>query len=678
MKDLIIGCFTDYDWSTVKYWANSIELCGFAGDRAVFVYGVDDATVDRLEALRFQVHPFDPVKISKGYAYGFPHQENYAHRFQVYFEYLSALGDIDQYRYVIATDVRDVVFQTDPSRWLSENLGEKKICASCESLAYPNEPWNEESLRNAYPRLYRHMLSRPIWNCGVQAGDIRVMRDFWLQLSMACAAGLEAADQAAYNVLLSLLPWSEISFFAMSEDGWACQAGTTVFPERIERFRPHLLEPEPLWDGAYSCTSAGTPHAILHQYDRVLEWCAAVQRRYALLDLSPSGTRAFRANSKDQPDDAKLRVAEPPASFDGASRSKPIYDIAVTLHNHSVAAALASIESAIAGLADEQRDPEIAPPVKAARGKVPVRIAAYLGTKDEAELIERSVAHLRAIGVDHIVACDMGSTDGTWEILERYRSADDFWLIRLDDRDPDYFETWDRMIVNQVKRTSADWAIFLDADEFWIPASGNLKECAALEATDILSVSRFNVPLRPAGPTIPDRLVPDRYGELLLLVNPIPNFHAYLIENPESPWIEGVPDRKPMARPGRIASFTTWGAHDIVVAGEEPIRRTRPTDLLIAHLPFTTRSRFARKVENIRRMFAAHDRRFGRDTAWHWRRWLELSDQGLLDREFDRTVFDDSTIADLQRREVIKSASEIFTDDMTFARVEEREPRGAI
>lgn len=284
MKDLIIGCFTGYDWSTVQYWANSINLCGFNGHRVVMVYDTDSATINRLKALQFQVCPFDPAEIATGYAYGFGFEENYAHRFQAYYEFLDHLPDILDYRYVIATDVRDVVFQSDPSLWLSANLVDKKICASCESLRYRNEPWGDESVRNAYPRLYRRMAARPIWNCGVQAGDTRVMRDFWLQLSMACAAGLEAADQAAYNILLSLLPWQDMTLYAMSDDGWACQAGTTVWPDRIDRFRPHLLEPEPRWDGTFACTSSGRRHVILHQYDRVPAWYTSVCQRYQSAD----------------------------------------------------------------------------------------------------------------------------------------------------------------------------------------------------------------------------------------------------------------------------------------------------------------------------------------------------------------------------------------------------------
>jgi hypothetical protein len=158
-------------------------------------YDTDRYTLDRLDALRFSVYLFDPLDISSGFAYPFSFQDNYAHRFQIYYEYLNGLSNLDEYRYVIATDVRDVVFQTDPSIWLQANIGDNQICASCESLRYRDEPWGNESMRNAYPRLYGRMAPRPIWNCGVQAGDIRIMKDFWLQLGMVCAAGFEAATR---------------------------------------------------------------------------------------------------------------------------------------------------------------------------------------------------------------------------------------------------------------------------------------------------------------------------------------------------------------------------------------------------------------------------------------------------------------------------------------------------
>lgn len=432
MKDLIIGCFTGYDWSTVQYWANSIDICGFKGDRAVLVYDTDSATVDRLKALRFRVYPFDPAEIATGYGYGFGFEENYAHRFQAYYEYLSSLPDIDDYRYVIATDVRDVVFQTDPSPWLFAHLGEKKICASSESLRYQDEPWGNESMLNSYPRLYDRMASRRIWNCGVQAGHIRVMRDFWLQLSMACAAGLEAADQAAYNILLSLLPWSEITLFAMSEDGWACQAGTTAWPDRIERLRPHLLEPEPKWDGTFACTSAGIPHVILHQYDRVPDWYPSVYRRYESVDERTSAI-------------ASVGVA------DGSALSPPPSAAAVKQRKHETRA---------------------------------MRVHLYTQCWNDEFMLPYFFRHYDSL-VERYVIFDDGSTDRSLDILKEHPKVE---LRRFARSDPHSFELSTQALSNQCwkeSRGEADWVIVTDMDEhLYHPAMHEyLRSCAIAGAT---------------------------------------------------------------------------------------------------------------------------------------------------------------------------------------------------
>jgi hypothetical protein len=62
-----------------------------------------------------------------------------------------------------------------------------------------------------------------------------------------------------------------------------------------------------------------------------------------------------------------------------------------------------------------------------------MRIGAHLGVKDEVELIEGAIAHLRAIGADLIIACDMGSTDGTLDIFEKHRGEEGFVLAHNSD-----------------------------------------------------------------------------------------------------------------------------------------------------------------------------------------------------------------------------------------------------
>jgi glycosyltransferase involved in cell wall biosynthesis len=290
-----------------------------------------------------------------------------------------------------------------------------------------------------------------------------------------------------------------------------------------------------------------------------------------------------------------------------------------------------------------------------------LRIAANLGIKDEVELIEQAIAHLRRIGVDLIIACDNGSTDGTVEILDRYRCEETFWVAQFDDLEP--IDIWLQRNVELVKKAEADWIIFLDVDEFWLPASGNLKECADLADADVLTVDRFNVPLSQAG-VVPVDFVPEKYDELLLIADPIRDFRTRLKEDDSLPWIMSPRGRKVMARPKLIAGLHV-GMHDIVPSDSTSLRRCTPKDLLIAHLPFTTWTRFERKIRNVRRVFAVHDAYFGPDLAWHWRRWLAVDDRGQLQDEFDHQIFDAEEMAEFRRTGVIRSAAELFRQRAT-------------
>jgi Glycosyl transferase family 2 len=287
-----------------------------------------------------------------------------------------------------------------------------------------------------------------------------------------------------------------------------------------------------------------------------------------------------------------------------------------------------------------------------------MRIAAVVGVKDEAEVVERAIAHLRAIGVDHIVACDMHSTDGSSEVLRAHTARDsELRLVSMSDRLT--HEEWTRRTLDLVREAEADWVTILDADEFPIPASGSLKECAALDKADVAGIDRYNVPLAPSGPAIPGTLDSGRYGELLLIVEPIPDFWTRIEEDFDMSWMRARINPRVLARPEVIADLPL-GAHDVHSPGGTGVRRIKATDVVVAHLPFTTRSRFERKVRNIRAILDAHDDLFGDRYGRHWRRWVALADVGRLDEEFERMVFDEETISELRREGVIRSAAELF------------------
>jgi glycosyltransferase involved in cell wall biosynthesis len=285
-----------------------------------------------------------------------------------------------------------------------------------------------------------------------------------------------------------------------------------------------------------------------------------------------------------------------------------------------------------------------------------MRIGAILSVKDEVELIEQAILHLRAIGVDRIIACDMGSTDGTYELMARYRSDGDFWLTRLSDQLQDNFETWSRVVIALARSARVDWVLYLDADEFWLPASGTMKLCQGLAEVDLWTVPRFNVPAGADGALFPVHATPDRYRDIPLIVEPPAQAAP---TGPEMPWIMDQPEDKVLVRP-EMMEAVSWGGHDIIPPAPLRLRRTVARDVLIAHLPFTTKARFSRKIDNIRKIFATHDKAFGAAMAFHWRRWLDLQDQGLLETEVDASLFTPASLTRLRAEGRLSDAASML------------------
>ena len=285
-----------------------------------------------------------------------------------------------------------------------------------------------------------------------------------------------------------------------------------------------------------------------------------------------------------------------------------------------------------------------------------MKIAAHVGVLDEVEVIERTLVHLRSIGVDEIVVFDMGSTDGTLQVLDRLQSAA-LRVFRMPNETRS--DRWQQAAIESLKEVRCDWALFLDADEFWLPAAGSIKKCGALVDADVLIVDRFNVPLVDYRPAMPSGdLTPDRYDELFVYCPNQPDFFHDFHDSNGRPWISGVPQPKVMARIEEIATLTT-GSHDVVSSPNS--RKHKCTEIVIAHVPFSTEPRFERKIRNVKdflRLRGQGD--FVGDQGWHWRRWSALDEGGLLKQEYERQNVTTGRLQELRLRSAVVSVADLF------------------
>jgi hypothetical protein len=274
-KDLIIGAFNNFDFEVLKPWIFSIKQTNFTGDIVLIAVGSDESTVREIVNQGVKV-----VNV--------PNDNNmriHMLRFLYIFDYLK--DKCDEYRYVISTDVRDVIFQTNPFEQLEEYVGPAcftKLVAQSEAMYIKDEPWNSDNiLKNFGTYFYDCVKDNEIYNVGILAGRSNIIKDLCFSLfQMSLNRPDWVADQAAYNMLLSFKPWSDITYKAKLKDGWAINAHVTNKPDLIEKYGPLLIESRPVLDKSdgFVKNSDSKIFPIVHQYDRDPDWMQFFMKKY--------------------------------------------------------------------------------------------------------------------------------------------------------------------------------------------------------------------------------------------------------------------------------------------------------------------------------------------------------------------------------------------------------------
>jgi glycosyl transferase family 2 len=269
-----------------------------------------------------------------------------------------------------------------------------------------------------------------------------------------------------------------------------------------------------------------------------------------------------------------------------------------------------------------------------------MKLVMTLRARDEADVVDGQIAfHLNA-GVDFIVATDHRSEDGTTEILEGYAHDGHLHLIREQGEGMHEGDWATRMARVAASEFAADWVISSDADEFWWPRGGSLKEVLASVPTRygvVRALLRQFVPRPDEGSFFADRMIARVSG-------------SAPINDPSSLF---RPNLKAIHR-GDPEVTLSAGAHTLLESSLIPLRGWYPVELL--HFPIRSFEQCDRKYANLRTALGQSRNAYYDDVdrARQENRFGEFYESLVIDdAALERGLQDGSLVVDTRLRDAL-------------------------
>jgi hypothetical protein len=273
MNYAVVGTITDMSINDITPWVHSLDATNFTGKRLVIVYDVHDDVKRFLIGNGFELYQ---SSLNPNWR-----THNAIHLYNQRFRDMALLlsnYDVDR---IIWTDVRDVIFQKDPSIWL-ENNQKNHILACSEAVKLGDDDWATVNAGTSFPLEWEWLQYEESFCAGCILGDRRYIIDLFHNIyrwGITGANPAQAADQPSYNILIKQQQFRNIVQYVKQEEALAIQMGTTYIKKDF--FGSKLLEPTPIISNDGTVTNQqGEPFHIVHQYDRDPKLKHQILRKY--------------------------------------------------------------------------------------------------------------------------------------------------------------------------------------------------------------------------------------------------------------------------------------------------------------------------------------------------------------------------------------------------------------
>lgn len=270
------------------------------------------------------------------------------------------------------------------------------------------------------------------------------------------------------------------------------------------------------------------------------------------------------------------------------------------------------------------------------------RLVMTLLVRDEADIVERNICFHLDQGVDFIVAADNGSVDGTLRILKKYQTKGVLALSQIPEHTYEQSKWVSALAKQAVEIHEASHLMHVDADEFWMARTGNLK--LHLPSKNQI----YDVPLLNY---LPNSETESFFDELhYVVIKPyervgrhrFDSAHRYLLNKHGTKVLTS-------------ANYTevAQGNHFITTEAKENIENK---NILIHHFPIRSYRQFEQKVMNGGSSYEKNPDK-SPDIGWQWKEWYALYQAGLLKNAYQEICINSNEQALLEHLGIVKRTS---------------------